>query len=82
MPRLDDFYEVPPPEVELVGGYYDGRRMTVPDERETWYLPVPPSLELCDYDPQQDLTRPSFGIARYQRTGSIGDDGARRFRTS
>lgn len=44
VPRIEDLHDAPPVEIELVGGYFDGRRMFVPDDRDTWLLPVPPEI--------------------------------------
>ncbi len=76
MPRIEDLYEVPPVEIELTGGYFDGRRMRVPDNRDTWLLPVPPGVG--SFDPEQDVTMPP-DPERYRWTGSVRDDGTRVF---
>ena len=60
MLRIEDLYDVPPVEIELSGGLFDGRRMRVPDERETWLFPVPPDIT-------EFITRPGSG--RDQRRG-------------
>jgi len=75
---VKDFYDDPPVEIELVGGYFDGRRMRVPEDRDTWLFPVPVDIML--YAPEPDVTRLSVDIAVYRRTGSIRDDGTRVFR--
>jgi hypothetical protein len=46
--------------------------MHVPDNRDTWLMPVPVTVTL---DPEPDVTRPSENIQRYRWTGSIRDDG-------
>jgi len=74
--RIEDLYEDPPIEIEMIGGYFDGRRMRVPDHRDTWLMPVPVSVT---FDPAAD---PSFHVERYRWTGSIRDDGTRVFRVS
>lgn len=78
MRHLEDLYEVPPAEIEMVGGYFDGRRMRVPDNRDTWLLPVPASISLGG--PEPDVTRTSVNVEVYRWTGSIRDDGTRVFR--
>jgi aminopeptidase N len=78
VPRIEDLYEVPPVEIEMIGGYFDGRRMHVPDNRDTWLMPVPVSIGLLD--PWGDVTRASMEIQQYRWTGSIRDDGTRVFR--
>ena len=80
MPRIEDMYEDPPIEIELTGGYFDGRRMFVPEHRETWYFPVPVSITLAG--PEPDVTRPAMDTEVYRYTGSIRDDGTRVFRFS
>ena len=80
-PRIEDFYDVPPVEVILCGGRHDGKRMFVPEDRDTWLMPDPqpePSLRellaTADWDP-----RPRRYTV-YRWTGSILDDGVRVFR--
>jgi hypothetical protein len=85
--RLEDFYDVPPVEVVLVGGLRAGERMLVPE-------PLPLILELPD--PVPDWLFPVMGgylgpgvvpqpvsmsdrATAYQRTGSVRDDGAREY---
>lgn len=80
MPRIEDLYEVPPTEIEMIGGYYDGRRMYVPDNRDTWLMPVPVSLNLLD--PEPDVTRPSYNVQQYRWTGGVRDDGTRVFQAT
>ncbi len=77
MPRLEDLYEVPPTEIEMTGGYYDGRRIPLTDDRDTWLLPIPAPVT---FDPEPDVTRPTMDIQRYRWTGSIKDDGTRVFK--
>jgi len=77
--RIEDLYEVPPVEIEMIGGYFDGRRMFVPDHRDEWLMPVPVSVTL-ELDP--DPTRPMMDIQRYRWTGSIRDDGTRVFQAT
>ena len=80
--RLDDFYDVPPPEVVLLGGYYDGKRMRVPVGRDSWLMPPPPEdfpdvLEIMVNGPQfKSITD---RVLLYRWTGSIRDDGTRVF---
>ena len=80
--RLDDFYDVPPPEVVLLGGYYDGKRMRVPGDRDSWLMPpppedFPPALEIMVNGPQfKSITD---RVLLYRWTGSIRDDGTRVF---
>lgn len=76
MPRIEDLYEVPPIEIEMIGGYFDGRRMHVPEHRDMWRMPVPVQVTL---DPVPDVTRPSMDVQEYRWTGSIRDDGTRVF---
>jgi hypothetical protein len=76
--RIEDFYEVPPTEIEMVGGYFDGRRMHVPDDRDTWLLPVP--VNVAVFEPDGDVTTASQATQQYRWTGSIRDDGTRVFR--
>jgi hypothetical protein len=79
VPRIEDLYEMPPTEIEMIGGYYDGRRMHVPDNRDTWLLPVPASIGLLDPEPDVPvLPDPE----RYRWTGSVRDDGTRVFRVA
>ncbi len=80
MPRIEDLYEIPPVEIEMIGGYFDGRRMHVPDHRDEWLMPVPPGFNLLD--PEPDVTRPAMDIQRYRWTGSIRDDGTRVFQAT
>jgi hypothetical protein len=75
-PRIEDLYEVPPLEIEMIGGYFDGRRMHVPDHRDEWLMPVPIGVTL---HPEPDVTGPAMDIQRYRWTGSIRDDGTRVF---
>jgi hypothetical protein len=77
---MEDLYEVPPIEIEMIGGYFDGRRMFVPDSRDTWLMPVPVSIGLLD--PEPDVTRATIEVQRYRWTGSIRDDGTRVFRAT
>jgi hypothetical protein len=77
VPRIEDLYEVPPTEIVLLGGYHDGRRMRVPGNRDTWYMPVPVSIGLLD--PEPDVSMPPEP-ERYRWTGSVKDDGTRVFR--
>lgn len=85
-PRLEDFYDVAPVEVVLVGGRRAGERMLVPE-------PLPFSLVLRDPEPEWmppvawlkpltpgEVPEPACMTDRttvYQRTGSVRDDGAR-----
>ena len=78
MARIEDLYDAPAVEIELTGGYFDGRRMPVPDNRDTWRLPVPPGIG--SFDPEPDAARPSLDIAVYRWNGSVRDDGTRVFR--
>ena len=75
MPRIEDLYEAAPLEIELTGGYFDGRRMRVPDHRDRWLFPVPPAVSLT----AELATGPSLEIEEYRWTGSIRDDGTRVF---
>jgi hypothetical protein len=75
VPRIEELYEDPPIEIEMVGGYFDGRRMYVPDDRDTWFMPVPVDL----LAPEPDVTRPSMNAEQYRWAGSIRDDGTRVF---
>jgi len=76
--RIEDLYDVPAIEVELAGGYFDGRRMRVPDNRDTWRLPVPPGVG--SFGPEPDVTMPALDAAVYRWAGSVRDDGTRVFR--
>ena len=76
MLRIEDLYKYPPIEIEMIGGYFDGRRMLVPDDRDTWFMPVPVTVTL---DPEPDPARPAMNVQEYRRTGSIRDDGTRVF---
>lgn len=82
-PRIEDFYEVPPAEVILCGGKHDGKRMFVPEGRDTWLMPDPPpelSLALMTAAFTQ-VPQPLMGRCTvYRWTGSIRDDGLRVFR--
>ena len=77
MARIEDLYDDPPIEIEMIGGYFDGRRMHVPDSRDTWLIPVPAELTVF---PEPDATRASIPAEVYRWTGSIRDDGTRVFR--
>lgn len=77
MPRIEDLYDSPPVEIELIGGYFDGRRMFVPDNRDTWLFPVPVNITLGG--PEPDVTRAPLNAAVYRWGGSIRDDGTRVF---
>jgi len=76
--RIEDLYDAPPIEIELVGGSFDGRRMHVPDDRDMWLFPVPVDITLGG--PEPDVTRPSMTAEVYRSAGSIRDDGTRVFR--
>jgi len=77
--RIEDLYDDPAIEIELTGGgYFDGRRMHVPDNRDTWLFPVPVDITLGG--PEPDVTRPMMTAEVYRYTGSIRDDGTRVFR--
>ncbi len=78
VPVPEDLYDVPAIEVELAGGYFDGRRMRVPDNRDTWRLPVPPGIG--SFGPEPDVTVPALDAAVYRWSGSVRDDGTRVFR--
>jgi hypothetical protein len=76
---LAGLYDVPPPAVVLLGGYHDGRRMLIPEDRASLVMPLPVSITpLLDLEP--DVTRPSLDVHLYRWTGSIQDDGTRVFR--
>lgn len=81
-PRLENFYDVQPPEVILLGGPWDGRRIHVPDGQTSLMLhnPEPQHTlqEMCAtaaLGPQDMMSRCTF----YRWTGSIRDDGLRVF---
>jgi hypothetical protein len=76
---MEDLYDVPPVEIELTGGYFDGRRMHVPDNRDTWLFPVPPDVALALTGPEPDVTRAPLNVAVYRHAGSVRDDGTRVF---
>lgn len=78
MARIEELYEQPPIEIEMVGGYFDGRRMLVPDNREMWLMPVPPSVTDLLADPVT-IAIPAMPVEKYRWTGSIRDDGTRVF---
>jgi hypothetical protein len=80
-PRIEDFYDVPPVEVILCGGQHDGKRIFVPDGRDTWLMPDPPqelslAMTLAARGPQPLMRRCTV----YRWTGGIRDDGLRVFR--
>jgi hypothetical protein len=77
VPRIEDLYDVPAVEIELTGGYFDGRRMRVPDNRDEWLMPVPVDIALTSL--LSDMTRPSYAVEVYRWTGSVRDDGTRVF---
>ena len=77
MARIEDLYDDDPPiEIEMTGGYFDGRRMHVPEHRDTWLIPIPVRVTL---DPEPDATMPALNAVVYRWTGSIRDDGTRVF---
>jgi hypothetical protein len=84
---FEDLYDVPPTEVDLVGGPHDGKRFLVPDDRDTWLMPndSPPLTpgEIMDvafgFAP---LRSPLDGATVYCFTGRITDDGRRIFQAS
>lgn len=80
MPRVEDLYETSPIEIEMVGGYFDGRRICVPDDRLVWLMPIPPSIAL--YGPEPDVTTASVNVEAYRWTGSVRDDGVRVFQVT
>lgn len=74
--RIEDLYDDPAIEIEMTGGYFDGRRMHIPGNRGPWLqLPIPPEITLAA--PGPNLTGPLFDTAVYRWTGSIRDDGTR-----
>jgi hypothetical protein len=80
--RLEDLYDVPQSvTVELVGGWYDGRRITVPENQGPWVVlpapPMEPSIMPVDFS-KKPPTMPQ--PLSYRWTGSIRDDGTRVFR--
>lgn len=77
MARIEELYEQPPIEIEMIGGYFDGRRMFVPDDRDTWLMPVPPSVTDMLADPV--TVPPPMPVEKYRWTGGIRDDGTRVF---
>jgi hypothetical protein len=77
--RIEELYEQPPIEIEMVGGYFDGRRMFVPDDRDTWLMPVPGGMIDLLADPVVSAM-PAVPVEKYRWTGSIRDDGTRVFR--
>jgi hypothetical protein len=75
--RIEDLYDVPAIEIELAGGYFDGRRMHVREDLGWWIqLPIPPEITLASY-PAPDVTNTLLDTAVYRWTGSIRDDGTR-----
>lgn len=81
-PRLEDFYDTPPPVAELVGGWYDGRRMTISARQGPWLvlpapLPEPAIAEAADF---LNGLPPVPQPLAYRWTGSIRDDGTRVYR--
>jgi hypothetical protein len=86
--RIEDFYDVPPPMVRLVGGINAGRRMFVPEPLPfTLLVPFPePSIEerlrswsVTGPPPIRPLTERA---EVYRLTGRIDDDGARVYEWS
>lgn len=84
---FEDLYDVPPTEVDLVGGPHDGKRFLVPDDRDTWLMPdapPPPTLgEIMDIT--YGLASPSLAtidVTVYRFTGRITDDGRRIFQAT
>jgi hypothetical protein len=76
----EDFYEVPPREVMLVGGPSDGRRFTVPDGfGDTIVMPDPLTPgEIMDFAGPVAL---AVQTTVYRLSG-IADDGLRVFRAA
>jgi hypothetical protein len=72
MASMDD----PPIEIELVGGYFDGRRMPVSEHRDSWLMPIPVQISL--FEPEPDVTRATMTTEEYRWTG-VRDDGTRVF---
>lgn len=79
MLRIEDLYEVPPTEIEMVGGYFDGRRMYVPDDRDMWLMPIPVEISLVL---EPDVTKTSMNVQEYRWAGSVRDDGTRVFQAT
>lgn len=75
MARIEDLYDDPAIEIELTGGYFDGRRMRVPELRDTFLMPIPPQITLGG--PEPDVTRATLNVEVYRWGGSIRDDGTR-----
>lgn len=80
--RIEDLYDVPPPEVRLIGGSHAGRRMT-------WTEPLPVVLVLPPHETLEErldrwaicgpppLRTVTDRAEVYQNTGRIDDDGTR-----
>jgi hypothetical protein len=67
----------PSPEIVLLGGYYDGRRMRVPGNQYSLALPIPP--DFAPFDPEPDMSRLAPSECLYHWTGTTEYDGTRVF---
>jgi hypothetical protein len=72
------FYEDPPIEIELIGGYFDGQRMYVPEHRDIWLMPIPADISLLSFDRDADVSTAMIATEEYRWTG-VRDDGTRVF---
>lgn len=83
MPHIPDFYDDPPVWIELQGGYFDGKRMLIPEDRGIWVMPIP--LDIADIwlkEPPDPCYPPVMPTQVYQFTGHINDDGTRIFKAA
>jgi hypothetical protein len=85
--RLEDFYDVPEPEIVLLGGPRNGERMRIPGGLAV----LLPQVVLRDPPPEPEVQRPvtarellmrpaTVPVTVYRFTGSILDDGTRVYR--
>jgi len=66
------------PEIELVGGIYDGKRIQVPEIRDHWLMPVAPDLSFS-FVPDDVMPEMPPPPLVYERAG-IRDDGTDWYR--
>lgn len=82
---FEALYDVPATEVVLAGGFHHGKRFLVPDDRDTWLMPVPTPLPALGrvMDVTWGFASPPTVLdsaVTYRFTGSITDEGLRVFR--
>lgn len=83
MPHIADFYDNPPVWIELQGGYFDGKRMLIPEDRGIWVMPIPLDVAACWLnEPPDPRYPPTMPTQVYQYTGHIHDDGTRIFKAA